>query len=323
MLTGWPLSSPVTIRPAAGGVNNQTYYVDADGGSYVVRIYQNSRDPVRIKYEHAILQALAARSLTFRVPVPVVGHSGSTVVTLDDGVCAALFSRLPGGPPDRCDRKHLRACGAALAELHEALRQLDVGPPPPSSGVYGDLDHVHPFVPDAWNLPSTLPVSADQRGRLVGIFAELRAAIPFLYATLPFQICHNDYSPGNTLRINGRTSSILDFEFAAPDLRVIDVAVGWYWSVGDAWGTGGELAAVQAFLSGYTSVGMITPAESDAMSTVSLLQRATSLVHWAGRMRAGLSTDERTIEQAWRLLNLDRWLKAYGGSVHGLCTGPS
>jgi homoserine kinase type II len=321
VLAMWPLSSPVTIGSAASGTNNQTFYVDADDGEYVARVYQNTRDPVRINYEHLILRALAARSLTFLVPSPLVGRRGSTVVMLDDGSCAALFSRITGDPPDRRNSDHLKACGAALAELHEALRRLDLGPPPLDLGMYGDLDRVHPLVADAWSLPSILPVSNDQRVRLEGMFAGLRTVVPSLYATLPMQVCHNDYSPGNTLQIGGRTSGILDFEFAAPDVRAIDVAVGWYWSVGAAWGTGDEQRAAQAFLRGYASTGTITGPEANAMPTLSLLHRVVALVHSMGRTRAGLASHDLLIEQARRLLHLDRWLKDHGDEIRGFCVG--
>jgi homoserine kinase type II len=320
VLAAWPLSSPITVQPTTSGLNNRTHRVETPERSYLLKLYQNTRDPARVRYEHAILLGLTAQRLSFRVPTPVAARDGSTLVCLDGHALAALFPLLPGAPPDRRDPEHLRSCAAALAELHAALRRLDVGPPPAGAATYGDLDRVHPLVPDPWELPGRLPLPSDDRRRLAGLFADLRGLIPILYATLPRQLCHNDYSPGNTVQVGGRTSAIFDFEFAAPDLRAIDVAVGWYWSVGDAWGTGDELPAARAFLAGYADASALAPAEVDAMPTLALLQRATSLVHWTGRRRAGLTTDALVAEQARRLLDLDRWLLDHAPSIAAAAT---
>jgi Ser/Thr protein kinase RdoA (MazF antagonist) len=319
LVAAWPLAGPVAVWPAGGGTNNLTRRVETGAGDYFLRLYRNTRDPARVRYEHAVLLALQGQGLSFRVPAPVPAAvpaaGGDTVVVAGDGALAALFPRLPGAPPDRSNPAHLRACGAALAELHAALRRLDLGPPPPGGGTYGDLERVHPLVPDPWALPAALPLGAGDRDRLAGVLGGLRAATPGLYATLPAQVCHNDYGPGNTLQVEGRTSAVLDFEVAAPDLRAIDVAAGWYFAVGPAWGTGRELSAARAFLAGYTEAAPLTPAEAEAMPALARLQRAAALVHWAGRHRAGLATAGRVREQARRLLDLDRWLDDHGPAV--------
>ena len=142
----------------------------------------------------------------------------------------------------------------------------------------------------------------------------MREDIPRLYAALPTQLCHNDYSPGNTLFVGHRLSAILDFEFAGPDLRAIDVAVGWYWSVQSCWWTGTELDTIHAFLHGYCSVTPLSTAELEAMPALVRLAAATSLVHWTGRHRDGLATDARLAEQIERLLDVDRWLTAYAAA---------
>lgn len=310
----WPLSGPVIVLPEESGTNNVTRRVETPEGRYVLRVYRNTRDPARVRYEHAVLLGLQGLRMSFRVPAPVPTRDGTTVARTRDGLLAALFPLLPGAPPDRTDPEHLRACGGALAELHAALRRLDIGPPP-ALGTYGALEHVHPLMPDPWRLPEELPLGDADRGRLARVLAGLRAAVPGLYGALPAQLCHNDYGPGNTLQVGGRTSAVLDFEFAAPDLRAIDIAVGWYWSVGPAWGTGRELPAIRAFLGGYTAAAPLTPAEGEASPVLARLQRAVALIHWAGRRRAGLATNARLAEQTRRVLDLDRWLEEHGAAV--------
>jgi Ser/Thr protein kinase RdoA (MazF antagonist) len=132
------------------------------------------------------------------------------------------------------------------------------------------------------------------------------------------QICHNDCGPGNALALNGKVSAILDFEFAGPDRRAIDVAVGWYWSVGPAWSSGNELPIIRAFLEGYTAVTPLSPLEIEAMPCLARLQRYASVVHWTGRHIAGTSTDERTREQVQRTLDLDLWLDAHAQDLSAI-----
>jgi Ser/Thr protein kinase RdoA (MazF antagonist) len=75
------------------------------------------------------------------------------------------------------------------------------------------------------------------------------------------------------------------------------------------------MPAARAFLAGYTEAAPLTPAEAGAMPALARLQRAAALVHWAGRCRAGLASTERVLEQARRLLDLDRWLDEHGPAV--------
>jgi len=323
LVAAWPLARPLRVRPVASGTNNRTVRIESPGGAYLLRVYRNTRDPARVRYEHAVLLALQKSGLSFRVPAPLPSGAGAgpTLVEAPDGALAALFPELPGAAPDRADPAHLTACGAALAELHAALHRLDVPPPPPGAATYGDLDRIHPLVPDPWRLPETLPLDGAGRERLTALLDALRRDVPGLYATLPGQLCHNDFGPGNTLQIGGRTSAVLDFEFAAPDLRAIDVVSGWYWSAGPLWGTGRELPAVRAFLAGYTARARLTAAEVAAGPRLARLQRAVSLIHRAGRERAGLATADEVAEQAGRLLGLDRWLEANGAAVAAAAGG--
>ena len=314
LLAAWPDVAGHELRPTGSGVNNHSWYV---GDRYVLRVYRNTADRARVDYEHRVLRALDAAGLSFRVPAPVPTREGDTLAAAEGGALAALFLRLPGEPPDRTNPAHVRSCGAALGELHKTMRRLEVGPPP-REGTYGDLDRVHRLVPDPWRIGDALPLPAQERARLNDLLGGLREAVPALYRGLPFQLCHCDYGPGNTLQVGGRTSAVLDFEFAAPDVRAIDVACGWYWGVRNAWAPGGAMPIIRAFLEGY---GPLSEAEAWAMPTLGRLQRATALVHRLGRQRAGLDGMDTVIEHAQRLLDLDAWLDAHGDELVAIAGG--
>jgi homoserine kinase type II len=121
---------------------------------------------------------------------------------------------------------------------------------------------------------------------------------------------HCDYGPGNTLVVGDRVSGVLDFEFAGPDLRAMDVATGWYWSASrapeDPW------APIAAFAAGYRAVVAPTEEELAAAPALARLQRATALVHWVGRLRVGQADPAIVLEQGERLLAVDAFVARHG-----------
>jgi Ser/Thr protein kinase RdoA (MazF antagonist) len=320
LLDAWPLDQPRRLRPTGSGINSLTHFVEAGAGGYLLKVYQATADLARLRYEHALLGALREAGLPFAVPAPLPSRAGDTIVRLPDGErLAALFELIPGQPPDRTNPTHARAIGRALGQLHRALAGIELGPPPDPERCYGALDRVHAQVPDPLAAPDELPIGGDERRRLRAILAELVDQVPNLYARLPRQLCHCDYGPGQTLIVGDRISGVLDFEFAGPDLRAIDVATGWYWtcsrSVDDRW------PPIAAFAAGYRAVVKPTEAELAAAPTLARLQRAAGLVHWVGRLRAGQAEPGLVREQAERLLALDDFLEREGERLIGTLAG--
>src|SRR5689334_6062768 len=77
-LDSWPIPWPRTLRPADSGTNNLSCFVDTPGGSYFFRVYQNTAEIVRIRYEHTVLLRLQDVGLPFAVPQPLATRQGNT-----------------------------------------------------------------------------------------------------------------------------------------------------------------------------------------------------------------------------------------------------
>jgi len=95
ILAAWPVPGPRTLRPTHVGANNLSHVVQTPAASYVLRIYQNTNDLTRIRYEHNLLLRLQRTGLSFAVPQPILTTSRLTYVsTADQGrdIVAALFS---------------------------------------------------------------------------------------------------------------------------------------------------------------------------------------------------------------------------------------
>ena len=305
----WALGGPVNVAPATSGTQAQTWRVESGTGTYFLRVYRNTSDVRRVRYEHGILAQLAARPLSFSVAAPIPAADGETVVAVGHAL-AALFPELEGERVDRSSVAHARACGVALGELHGALVEIDPGP---AEWVrYGELERIHPGVPDPWALPRELALDGPSREQLATVLERLRERVPDLYARLPQQLCHSDYGPGNVLMRGEAVGAVLDFEFAAPDLRAIDVCTGWFWMAQrGAGGTVFDETVIGPVLEGYDA-SAVTPLTSDelrAMPDLARLIGVASVIHREGRRRAGLDAEQAVLDRVKLLLRLDDWTR--------------
>ncbi|HKT40213.1 MAG TPA: phosphotransferase, partial [Ktedonobacterales bacterium] len=262
----WDLPGPWRISELAQGTNNLVRRVEAPTGQYVLRIYSNHTDPGRLRFEHTVLNALRADGLPFAVPAPLPTCTGElfTRITSEEGeALATLTPLIPGQYPDRANLEQATAAGETLALLDNALAQMAL--PDPDASVswrsYGDLAHCHPLVPDPPAEIRELPLAEDASQRLLKSYDGLMARIPEVYASLPQQLAHEDYGPDNILMEGQRVTGVLDFEFCARDLRVMDLTVALSWWPVAQFGTGGEWPIIRAFVHGYARRLTLTEAE--------------------------------------------------------------
>lgn len=101
-------------------------YLEHGDDRFLVRIYNNGGNEARVRYEHAVLAALAphAKSLPFRIPEPMPALAdGATYKELAAGGAspgrahACLFPVIPGGSADPKCAATARAIGVATAQL--------------------------------------------------------------------------------------------------------------------------------------------------------------------------------------------------------------
>jgi Ser/Thr protein kinase RdoA (MazF antagonist) len=116
-----------SIQPTKGGVNNiMDYITTADGKKYVLRIYNNGRDSVRVDFEDRVLSALITNGgdLTFSVPTAIPSMiDGRKHVLLSNGAEAILFEFIPGELPKK---RWVREIGRASGELVAAMGRVTV-----------------------------------------------------------------------------------------------------------------------------------------------------------------------------------------------------
>jgi homoserine kinase type II len=298
-LDAYDLMPPIEIwtLPGAIGINNHVRSVRTGAGAFVWKRYLSHRDPAVIRYEHRLLAWLAGQDLSFATPLPIPTRTGDTLSPAPDGAgWQALFAWLPGGHLDRDDPAQIEAFGAALGELHGVLARYPLERRP-GFGDFAALGHIHPNLPDLFNLTPDhlgLPPTDASLALLAWWRETLGGLRPFLdgpYRTLPRQVIHGDVTPGNAFADGGRIAAIFDFEFAAPDARAIDVASGLVFTM-RIWERDAATALLMArrFLGGYARQIGLTTAELAALSDLMLLRDVVGAIWWLGRDRAAGDT---------------------------------
>ncbi|MGH3148569.1 MAG: phosphotransferase, partial [Rubrobacter sp.] len=121
-----------------------------------------------------------------------------------------------------------------------------------------------------------------------------------------------DLFRGNVLLLGDRVSGVLDFEFSSPDLRAMDFAVGLFAFGVSARNVEGGWPPIEAFAAGYRRRVALSPEEIGALPMLLRLREAVTLVHWAGRLRQGLTTEGELARRSGDMLELDGWLSRYG-----------
>jgi homoserine kinase type II len=302
-----------------GGSNNASWRAETAAGAVVVRVYRNAGNLPHIEFEHALLEQLAHAGLSFKVPLPLRSRGGRTLESIDiegQKVQASVFEVIPGEHPrDWTNLGWVRAAGTALGELDAAMAGIVMPAGLTALPLYGHLDRVHWAVPKPEEAITTLPLDRSLTEAFQGFLARIRERMPRLYDTLPRQIIHSDLAGSNLLLQGERVTGILDFEFASPDLRAMDLtaAVGQMGlpPAADAL----DLDFVQALAEGYGEAVRLTSREVSAAPDLLLLRGAVSVIHRTGRRLEGLSPLEAVESRIRHVLRLERWLEGHRETV--------
>jgi homoserine kinase type II len=183
------------------------------------------------------------------------------VATLDgrvqletDGASLGLQREIDGDILDTTSPDQVRAAGAVLAQLHDALAFY------PEADQVPGLDAATTHLADQINgwldsCPEHVPATAcDTLRRLV---ADARPG------SLPTQLVHGDYRAANVLCAVPGIAAVIDFEEARFDHRIVELARSAV-MLGTRFRDWGPVSAEvrETFLGGYESKRRLTPAEA-------------------------------------------------------------
>jgi Ser/Thr protein kinase RdoA (MazF antagonist) len=317
-LAEFDLAPPVTLaRLPRQGVNNALFLVRTGAETLVLKLHKGVHSAASLRYEHRLLAWLGTQRIRFAVPAPLATRSGATIVRID-GARATLTPHVDAAQLDPARLDHAALLGAALAELHGALRPL----PPrsrPGHPLFGALFDYPPARYPALHLgPAHLGLSGHPEAEELLAWwrdeaARLSAFAAGTYRTLPWQLCHNDPAPANVLVGDDRIAALLDFEFACPAPRALDLAMALrmtmrVWESPDPW------PAARAVLESYIARAPLTPAEAGALPQLIRLRSAIPVLWKLGRLEQ--PDDRLTVLRGIRFLrNATTWLELHGARL--------
>ena len=211
-LAGYDLGRVLSFKGIAEGVENSNYLLRAEGGQFILTLYEKRVQESDLPFFVGLMEHLAARGVV--CPQPVRARSGQALGRLA-GRAAAIVTFLDGVWLRRPQAHHCGQVGEALARMHEAgadfalsrVNALDInGWPPLVAAAAPRADEVAPGLKD----------------EMTRELAALQAIWP---SDLPGGVIHADLFPDNVFFLGAELSGMIDFYFACNDAFAYDLAV--------------------------------------------------------------------------------------------------
>ena len=288
------------LRGVQAGIENTNYFVDTDGGHWVLTVFERL-SAGQLPFYLRLIQHLARHGMP--VPEPRSDARGEILHRLKDKP-AALCSWLPGRHVDHPTPAHCVQLGATLARLHRAA---------------GDFALQQPNLRglDWWlqTAPLVRPFLATAAATLLDdeLQFQQHLARSAAHAQLPRAAVHADLFRDNVMfdaddAGRDRLSGCIDFYFAGVDTLLFDLAVCVNdWCIDSNHHL--DAGRAQALLSAYLAVRPFTDQERAAWPW---MLRAGALRFWVSRLydfhlpRPGELTHKHDPERFRRILMTHR-----------------
>jgi len=309
----WPFLADARFEATVQGSSNSTYFAKTDRDRFVLKLYSGTVKTVQIQYEYSLLTFLQKTDLPFTVPVPISTTLGETLTKVEfDGrsLTASLLPCLTGRPMSRRNLNQVQSAGFSLAKLHHQLVKFDPQGQLAELPFWGELAQIHPQVKDPLVVPRMLSLGLEEQTRFETLLKKVIEAAPHLYKTLPIQTIHADYITPNILVESDRVVGVLDFEFATRDLRLLDYLSSLDQLASFPWKDDRFDDIVRAFSKGYRAGSSFTTAEMEAVIPVWKLQRASSLIYWAGWLIEKKVSHQKVVDAVLETLKFEMWLES-------------
>ncbi|MEP3278976.1 MAG: homoserine kinase [Stappiaceae bacterium] len=259
-ISNYDIGDLLSFKGIAEGVENSNYMLHTNKGVYILTLYEKRVNPDDLPFFLGLMDHLADKGIS--CPVPIKQNSGETLGVLANRP-AVIVSFLEGMWIKRPSSQHCAALGSAVARLHLATADFNIGRP------------------NALSLNDWRPLFEQSRNRAdeinAGLEAEILTELGTLEANwpddLPAGIIHADLFPDNVFFLEGKLSGLIDFYFACNDFWAYDLAIclnAWCYEPDFAF----NVTKARALLNGYRRIRPLSAAEFEALP---LLARGASL----------------------------------------------
>ncbi len=208
------------------GSTNTSYFLTTDRGRFVVRASNPRKTEDSLTREVALLEHLRARG--YPAPTVVPSRAGAGWERVQGTLCL-VTERLPGSFPDLGDPQHLAQSARALARFHQEGRHLPESARPILGSELGLLAEGPDVLARAGEVVAGI---AGPEGRqrfeqartvLEPAFAEVGSRLG-ANGVCPHLVTHGSFGVSAVLFDGSRLTGVLDYERAAHEMRVLDLA---------------------------------------------------------------------------------------------------
>jgi homoserine kinase type II len=276
-------------RRTPQGTANESFFVEAAAGSYVVRRSNPRKTVAGLRFEVRLLDHLVAAGY----PAPrVVRAAGGEVYAVHDGTLYFMTALLPGTAYDPGNAAHLRAAGAGLARYHNLVEAFPGPLSVPTSVLAGLGERGAVTLATVLQLSSALLPDGesaeleDLAGTLLDELGRLSAEMEGVFALAPKLLIHGSYGRSALLFDGDVLSGVVDYDRVRLDAVGMDFAYALkaFSRVLDP-GSPGHRVAIDpspaaAFVAAYRTV---RPLPADEMEALPLFFRAQRLAKVVGK----------------------------------------
>lgn len=263
----------LSCKGIAEGVENSNYLLVAEGGTFILTLYEKRVKESDLPFFLALMHHLSAHGIT--CPLPVVPRDGNPLRRLA-GRPAAMVTFLTGQWPRRIEPAHCAELGATLARMHRAVGDFTLARP-------NDLGL------EGWRtLAAADAPRADEVQAGLGhvIEKEVTALFDLWPRDLPAGVIHADLFPDNVFFREKQLSGVIDFYFACTDSFAYDLMIclnAWCFERDHAF----NVTKARALLAAYDRARPLNAAEKAALP---VLARGAALRFLLTRLHDWLNT---------------------------------
>ncbi len=269
----YEIGEPLSCKGIAEGIENSNYLLTAEGGTYILTLYEKRVQRADLPFFLGLMEHLGARGVP--CPTPLKGRDGQMLRTLC-GRPAAIVTFLDGLWPRRITPEHCARLGEAMAHMHLA-------------GLDFHLGRANALSVEDWR--PLLDTSAARAEEVrPGLAEDLEAELDDLEsrwpAGLPSGVIHADLFPDNVFFRADHLSGIIDFYFACSDFFAYDLAIclnAWCFETDGSF----NITKARRMLTAYRKVRDFSADELDALP---LLARGSAMRFLLTRLYDWLNT---------------------------------
>ncbi|MBB5706838.1 homoserine kinase [Sphingopyxis panaciterrulae] len=272
LVARYDIGTVVSCKGIAEGVENSNFLLETTGGRFILTLYEKRVKADDLPFFVDLLDHLARSGCA--VPAMIHDREGAAIQRIAERA-ACIIQFLPGISLTHPTPRQCEAAGAALGEMHRALEHYP-------GARDNSMGHRH------WRdiADATGDLDAVQEGLQAMVEEELAWLDARWPNDLPAHVIHADLFPDNVLMLGDRVTGLIDFYFAATDVRAYDVAITHAaWCFSDD-GRHCDPTRAAALMHGYRSVVVLSEAEVAALPLLArgaalrfLLTRAHDWVH--------------------------------------------